>query len=154
MFGANAVRNQLTYRSMQELLLAHVWLAFLLCYLWLRGKRLDQVACLLGAGVFAFSGYLCLQLQHFGLVAAYTWMPLGCIGVDQAVESGSWKPLWNLALASAFAFLGGYPPSWFVFAVRVGVYALFGKRPAWATAGVIAALILSLGLVAVQLLPA
>ena len=69
-------RERLSYQSMQDVLLMHVWLAFLLCYLWLRGKRLRELACVLGAGVFAFSGYLCTQLQHFGLAGGPVPRPL------------------------------------------------------------------------------
>ena len=122
----NPGRERLSYQSMEDLQLAHVWIGFLLCYLWLRGKRLAELACVLGAGVFAFSGYMCTQLQHFGLVAGYIWMPLALWGVDQAVERRSWRPLWKVAAASALAFLAGYPPTWMVFAVAVGVYSLAG----------------------------
>ena len=121
MFLFNLGRERLSYQSMQDLLLAHVWLGFLLCYLWLRGKRLRELPCVLGAGVFAFSGYMCTQLQHFGLVGGYIWIPLALWGVDQAVERRSWRPLWKVAAASALCFLAGYPPTWMVFAMVVGV---------------------------------
>ncbi len=153
MFVFNLGRERLSYQSMQDLLIAHVWLAFLLCYLWLRGKRLAELACVLGAGVFAFSGYMCTQLQHFGLVAGYAWIPLALWGVDQAVERRSWRPLWKVAAASALCFLAGYPPTWMVFAMVVGVYSLAGAWGAKAALGTIAGLVFSLGLCAVQILP-
>ena len=57
---------------------AHVWIAFLLCYIWLRHeKELHTLACVLEPSVFAFSGYMLMQLQHLGLIAGYAWMPLG-----------------------------------------------------------------------------
>src|SRR5215467_517725 len=78
MFAFNLGRPKLSYQALEDLTLAHVWLAFLLCYIWLRREReLHALACALGAGVFAFSGYMLHQLQHFGLVAGYAWMPLG-----------------------------------------------------------------------------
>ena len=153
MFLFNLGRERLSYQSMQDLLIAHVWLGFLLCYLWLRGKRLAELACVLGAGVFAFSGYLCTQLQHFGLVAAYSWIPLALWGVDQAVERRSWRPLWKVAAASALCFLAGYPPTWMVFAMAVGVYSLAGAWRVKASLGTIAALVFSLALCAIQILP-
>src|SRR5882762_8204518 len=59
MFVFNWGRGRLSYQSVEDLLLAHVWLAFLLCYLWLRHQRaLHPLAATLGAGVFAFSGYM------------------------------------------------------------------------------------------------
>lgn len=154
MYAASWGRDVLPFQAVQDLTLAHVWLAFTLCFLWLRAKRLDPMACALGGGVFAYSGYLCTQLQHFGLVAAYAWFPLGLWGIDQAAERRCFKPLWKLALASALAFLAGYPPTWFVFAFVAGVYALAGAWRWRAAAGVIAALLASLALAAVQLLPA
>jgi hypothetical protein len=153
MYAASWGREVLPYQAVQDLTLAHVWLAFTLCFFWLRAKRLDPMACALGAGVFAYSGYLCTQLQHFGLVAAYAWFPLGLWSIDEAVERRSWKPLWKLTLASALAFLAGYPPIWFVFAFVAGVYALAGAWRWRSAAGVGAALLASLALAAVQVLP-
>jgi hypothetical protein len=152
-FVASLGKDRLSYQAMQELSLAHVWLAFILCYLWLRGKRLMEMPCILGAGVFAFSGYMCTQLQHLGLVAGYAWFPLAFWSIDQAVERESWKPLWKLALASAMCFLAGYPPTWAVLAVSAVAYAL-GTSWRWmATAGVFASVAASMGIAAVQLLP-
>ena len=157
MFLGDRGRERLSYQAMEDLQLAHVWVGFFLCYLWLRGKRLAELACVMGALVFAFSGYMCYQLQHFGLVAAYSWIPLALWGVDQAVELRSWRPLWKVAAASALAFLAGYPPTWVVFAMVVGVYAVAsewrGKASLGTIGGTIAALVFSMLLCAVQLLP-
>jgi hypothetical protein len=125
MFAANWSHTRLSYQSLQVLTLAHVWLAFFLCYLWLRGKRLCDVACVLGAAVFAFSGYMCLQLQHFGLIAGYAWLPLGLMGIDQVVERRQWWPFSKLIAASALCFLAGYPSTWVAFTVCMLAYALF-----------------------------
>lgn len=150
LFAANIGRRTLSYRSFQMLALLHVWLAFLLCYVWLRRKNLAQLASILGAGVFAYSGYMLLQLQHLGLIAGYAWMPLGLWGIDQAIAERRWQPLWKLAAASALCFLGGYPPTWVVFAVCMVGYA--GWR--WKAAlGVALALAASLAVVMVQILP-
>jgi len=154
MFLLSLGRERLSYQAMEDVLLAHVWLGFLLCYLWLRGKRLRELPCVLGAGVFAFSGYMCTQLQHFGLVGGYTWIPLALWGVDQAVERRSWRPLWKVAAASALCFLAGYPPTWMVFAISVGVYSLAGAWRWKAALGTLLSLIFSLLLCAIQLLPA
>jgi hypothetical protein len=153
MFLLNIGRERLSYQAMQDVLIAHVWVGFLLCYLWLRGKRLAPLACILGAGVFTFSGYLCTQLQHFGLVGAYVWLPLALWGVDQAVERQSWRPLWKVVVASALSFLAGYPPTWVMFSVVVGVYSSTGAWRWKAALGTGASLIFSLMLCALQLLP-
>lgn len=153
MFLLSLGRERLSYQAMEDVLLAHVWLGFLLCYLWLRGKRLRELPCVLGAGVFAFSGYMCTQLQHFGLVGGYCWIPLALWGVDQSVEQRSWRPLWKVAAASALCLLAGYPPTWMVFAMVVGVYSVAGAWRWKAAVGTIAALVFSLLVCSVQILP-
>ncbi|MEO5924048.1 MAG: YfhO family protein [Bryobacteraceae bacterium] len=153
MFLATWGRQRLSYQSFEDLDLLHVPLAFTLCFFWLRGRKLQDMAAVLGAAVFAFSGYLCVQLQHFGLTVAYTWMPLCLIGVDRAEQQKSWRPLWMVAVGSAMAFLGGYPPTWLVVAMAVGVYALASPARARVVPGVLAALVFSLALCAVQVLP-
>ncbi len=150
-FAANWGRPALSYQSVEDLVFAHVWVAFLLCYVWLRRKDLAPLACILGAGAYAFSGYMVLQLQHFGLIGAYTWVPLGFLAIDETVETRRWRPLWKLAVASALAFLAGYPPSWFVVAVCFASYAAWRWK---ALAGTVVALGASMLLAMVQLAPA
>ncbi len=106
-FLANAGNARLHHRTLEALVIAHVWLA---CFLWLRGRELTPLACVLGAGVFAYSGYMLLQIQHLGLVCAYAWLPLGFWGIDQAARARHWRPLWKLTLAAAMAVLAGHPP--------------------------------------------
>ena len=153
MFLFSLGRERLSYQAMEDVLIAHVWLGFLLCYFWLRGKRLRELPCVLGAGVFAFSGYVCTQLQHFGLLGGYIWIPLALRGVDQSIEQRSWRPSWKVAAASALCFLAGYPPTWMMFAIVVGVYSFAGAWRWKAAVGTIAALVFSLLICAVQVLP-
>ncbi|MGD0136463.1 MAG: hypothetical protein ABSE57_30850, partial [Bryobacteraceae bacterium] len=153
LFAANIALPHVSWQSLQAFEFAHVWLAFVLCYAWLRGRRLEPLACLFGAGVFAYSGYMLLQLQHEGLIGAYAWFPLGFRGIDQAVESEEWRPFWKLSAASALCFLAGYPPTWVVFAVSMLTYALFSKSSVKATIGTIVSLAASFALSMVQLLP-
>lgn len=145
--------ERLSYLALQELDLIHVAVAFTLCYLWLSRKRMVPLAAVLGAFVYAYSGYLCLQLQHLGLVIAYAWMPLGMLGIDEATGRKSWLPLWKTATASALAFLGGYPPSWVVFAIVAGTYSIMSSERRRTAPGTVAAFVFSLGVCAVQLLP-
>ena len=57
--------DHFNYSTLQAVMFAHVWIGFLLCFYWLRNFRLSVAACIFGGGVFAFSGYSMLQLQHF-----------------------------------------------------------------------------------------
>ncbi|MES2605120.1 MAG: hypothetical protein V4603_09285, partial [Pseudomonadota bacterium] len=146
--------DDLSYLAVQLFNIAHVWLAFVFAWLWLSNKKLDLLPCVIGAMVFAFSGFVCTQLQHFGLVAAYAWFPFGLWGIDQACARMSWTPLWKLSVAVAMTFLAGYPPIWFVYLVVVAAYALFSTRSPKIIAAVLMAGLLSIVLIAVQLLPA
>ncbi len=152
LFAANLGHQQMSFASLEFFLIAHVWLAFVLCYAWLRGRQLQQLACVLGAGIFAFGGYTCLQLQHLGLVAGYAWFPLAFMGVDEAVRDRDWMPLWKVIAASALCLLAGYPPTWFVLIVSLAVYALATWR--WQVIlGTALSLAVSLAVCAIQLLP-
>jgi len=154
LFAANLGRSRLTFQGLEILVFCHVWLAFLLCYVWLRGRRLSPLPVVLGAGVFAYGGYMIVQLQHQGIVSAYAWMPLGLWGLDQAAEGRHWRPLWKTATASAMCFLAGYPSIWLVFSVSVLTYALFGPARWRVTLWAGLALAASMLLASVQLLPA
>ncbi len=154
MFLANWGRERLSYQSLQDLDLLHVPLAFTLCFFWLRKKGLRDMAAALGAMVYACGGYMCVQLQHLGQTVAYAWIPFALLGVDEAAERNSWRPMWKVAVASALAFLGGYPTTWLVMAVVVGVYALASPGRLRTVPATIAALVFSLALCGAQLLPA
>lgn len=155
MFALKWGSAKLPYRALEYLVLAHVWLAFLLSYAWLHDRRkLHWLAAILGAGCYAFGGYMMGQLQHLGFVIGYAWLPLAFLSIDETAEEGDWRSLWKLALASAMCFLGGYPPFWIVFAVCSAAYG-FGRGGglrlgAWTSAALACSLMFS----AVALLPA
>src|SRR5258708_17478580 len=53
LFAAASTLPRLSYQALEDFALAHVWLAFLLCYLWLaREKKLEPLAAALGGAVF------------------------------------------------------------------------------------------------------
>ncbi len=145
--------EHLSYEAFQIFEIAHVWLAFVFAYMWLRGRSLAPLASALGAGAIAYGGYASLQLQHLGLIITLAWFPLGFMAIDQAVDRSDWFPLWKLVLASAMCFLGGYPPAWFVFAIAMGMYTIATTlRPRMIISAALA-LLASLAIAMVQLLP-
>jgi hypothetical protein len=154
MFLASAGSERLSYQAMQFFQFAHVWLAFFLCFLWLRRHVRHPLAAVLGGGVFAFGGYMMLQLQHLGLIVAYAWVPLALLAVDEWDRHRTWRPPWRLVAASAMAFAAGYPPTWVVFASFVLAYAIARRSGVWAVLTTGAALAMSLALMAANLLPA
>jgi hypothetical protein len=150
LFALSAGHSHLSYRSLEEFVFAHIWLGFLLCFCWLRNKRLSDLASILGAGIFAYSGYAMLQLQHQGLLCGYAWLPLGLWGIDDLTEDRNWPGFLKIMTSSAACFLAGYPPTWLVVAIYLGTYALFSGK----AIQTFLALLASLSLAAIQLLPA
>ncbi len=151
MYAASWRRPRIKFKMLEDFVFVHIWLAYVLCYMWLRGRPVSKLAAAIGAGVFAFGGYMVSQCVHVGVVTGLTWMPLGLWGIDQA-ERG-WRPLWKTAVASALCFLAGYPPTWIVFCVTTLVYALAGRGRWRAAAGVGGALGASALLAMAQWLP-
>ena len=153
MFAANWRRAHLSYWTLEVFVLAHIWIAWILCFAWLR-RHLSVFAGACGAAIFAYSGYTLAQLQHLGVIVGSAWIPLGLMGIDEAADAKSWRPLWKVVAASALAFLGGYTPTWFVVVICFVSYAMCrrdGWKQGWRTC---AAIGVSLCLVSIQLLPA
>jgi hypothetical protein len=144
---------RLPFKVFEVFAFLHVWLAFVLCYLWLRG-RTGKMASALGAAAFAYSGYMMYEILHPGVAWGMSWLPLGLWGIDEAADRRDWRPLWKLAVASAMAFLAGYPAAWLVSCAVSVAYALFSRAHVRAAVlsglGIAASLLLA----AVQLLPA
>ena len=147
-------KDRLSYRIFQDSVFLHVWACFVLCWFWFRWKRMHWLAAALGGGVFAFNAYVMHQLQHFGLVAGYAWMPLGFWGIDQMYEQRRLLPAWKLVAASALCFLAGYTPFWVAFCFAMAAYAAARSRPLPVLIRTLGALAVSVGICAVQLLPA
>jgi len=143
---------RIPFKAYEIFTFLHVWFAFLLCYMWLQGRG-GKLAGILGAAAFAFTGDMLWQTAHPGVLGAMTWMPLGFWGVDESVERRDWRPLWKVAAASALSFLAGYPAAWIVNCVIFVVYALGSRRHIRAATGVSVALLASVPLFIVQLLP-
>jgi hypothetical protein len=152
LFALSWPGERLSFKAYEVFTLLHVWLAFLLAWLWLR-RRVAPMPAALGALVFACGGFLIYELLHPGVVCATAWLPLGFLALDQAAERRDWRPLWKLAAASALAFLAGYPSSWLANCIVWGMYALTGRATLRTAIGAAAALAGSAALFAVQLLP-
>jgi hypothetical protein len=153
MYGASWGMRVLPFRALEIMAALHVWLGFLLCYLWLRARGMAKLAGVLGAAVFAYGGYMVSQMVHVGVENGLAWMPLGLWGIDEAADREDWRPLWKTAAASAMCFLAGYPASWLVFSVTCFLYALGSRARGRAAVGVLAAAAASVLLAAAQWLP-
>jgi hypothetical protein len=139
------------------------WAAAGLGMFWfLRALRLGSLASFLGALSFAFAGAMPAQLEHFGLIAGLSWIPLQLLAVLRLTAGGDRRSrlTWLCVLAAAFGMtmLAGEPRSIDDATVIVAVFAAWrivaGGRPArpavlWVAAG----LALGICLGAVQWLP-
>jgi hypothetical protein len=153
LYAATVRSAKLPFKAMEVFTFLHVWLAFLLSYIWLRG-RAGKMASALGGSVFAYSGFMLYQAVHTGVVCAITWIPLGLWGIDEAVERRNWRPLWKVAAASTLSLLAGYPAEWIACCLLTGAYALASREHWRALVGASVAIAASLVLAAIQLLPA
>jgi len=152
LFAVNVFSRHVLFKTLEVWVFLHGWLAFCLCYVWLRGRNRSCVASVFGAMVFALGGYMVSQNTHVGIVTGYCWTPLAWLGIDQAFRASSWRPMWKVVAASALCFLAGYPSSFAAFAIATFVYAAARSwRYGLATLFAVAA---SLAVAAVQLLPA
>src|ERR1022692_1084633 len=152
LLAANAARPHVSHQSMQIFVMLHLWLAFILCYLWLSDRKLTDLASLAGAAIFAYSGFAMQNLQHMGLIGAYAWFPLGLWGVDQVVHTKQYRHFWKVIAGSALCFLAGYPPVWLVFAVCIVSYSVFSRAQLKVAVGTVLSLAASLVLAMIQLL--
>src|SRR5215831_8468091 len=48
MYAVCRRQDHLPFKAVEAFAMAHLWLAFVLGYLWLRGRRLEPLACVLG----------------------------------------------------------------------------------------------------------
>jgi hypothetical protein len=152
-YWKNAKRDGVRFAWIEILLVLHFGIALVLAWMWLRSRFRSELAGVLGGAAFAFSGFPLNETQHLGMVCGYAWYPLGLWGIDDAVERGTWRPLWKTAVASALCFLAGYPTTWIAYCVIVVVYAL-ARSGFFMFAKTSMALLYSILLVMVQLAPA
>lgn len=159
----------------------HVLLAGLFTYAFLRLSLQRRLAALLGAGVFAFGGYLTsyppLQLA---ILESAIWLPLALLGVLLWHRSGCWLYGLLTALAFAMSILAGHPQTYMQVIYTTLAFGLYlawrdrgttpllvwplassrasvkGERARWWRAALIrlaGPLVLALALSAVQLVP-
>ncbi|MBI4889787.1 MAG: hypothetical protein HY821_04120 [Acidobacteria bacterium] len=152
LYVANHKRSGLKFRTLEMLEILHYWLAFVLAWRWLRRHTRGDLPALLGAALFAVSGYAMAESQHLGVICGYAWFPLGLLAIDQAAGTHDYRHLWKLAFALAMCLLAGFPPTWIAFCFTALVYALIVGR--WrAGLAALAAIAFSGCLAAVQLAP-
>lgn len=88
----------------------HLGLAGTFMFLYLRRLGLPVEAAALGAAAFEFNGFFLVRLSAPSYVFTGAWAPLVLLGLHEiALPQGRRRGVWMVALATAFAFLGGHP---------------------------------------------
>ena len=134
--------------------------ALLGMYLFLRRRALLRGAAMLGALLFAFSGFNLLHFVHMQAVATLAHLPWVLLAVDSSLRARTARraAAANLAVSLLVAsmLLIGYPQYVWYALLAAALYALFVKREwrGWGSAvALFAAVILGAGIGAAQLLP-
>jgi hypothetical protein len=146
-------------RALEMEAMAHVLIASLLAYAFLRSEVRRRLAALLGAVVFAYGGYLTsyppLQLA---ILESATWLPLTLLGTKRGMESGRWG--WGLVAVAGLtlSILAGHPQTAvlsFYAALAYALYLAWRMGIPWrrALGRILIAGVLVGGLCAAQLLP-
>jgi len=151
------------YRGFAWAALIHLVLSAFLLYLYVRALALRFAAALVAGTTFAFGGWHMAHLNLPSALYAATWVPLMLLATEKLARRG--HPVWfaMLAIATALAFLAGFPPVAVLAVYLTAGYGLFRLRHAWRQDGrrrgvlfpvtVASAVVLGLALVAWQLLP-
>jgi hypothetical protein len=155
--------------AMVWLRVLHVFLAGLFTYLFLRTLRLDPLAALGGALVFAFGSFMTAQMHHENVVRSAVWLPAVLLCVERSVfrvprSTCVWAAIGAVAFAQAALGLHVQPVLMLVLAAVL--YAVFralvpsGNAPGGTTRNAYAPLIATgaiigggLALAAVQWVP-
>jgi hypothetical protein len=156
---------QVDYGALEWLLIAHYWLASVFCYLFLRDIGLGRLGALAGGVVFAYCGFMVAHFGHLPMVPVATWIPLVLLALRRAhAHAGPAGWAWALVagLFMALSLLAGHVQIFAYGLMAAGLLWLFmhfAREPLtlrgsllWAAKGALA-LVLALGIGAVQLLP-
>lgn len=141
------------FTSLEIFAFLHAWLAFFFGYLWLRERTAHWLPAVTGGMVVGFSGYLLSQMNHLGVACGFAWMPFALWGIEQASRQRDWRPLWKVAAGSALCLFAGYPPTWLAMMIICGLYALALPARVRLLPQVTGALVLSILIGSIQLLP-
>lgn len=154
-----------TAAAMEATLVLHLFAAWIFTFLYARSIGLRGIPAYCSATAFALAGNTVINALWFlPAIGALVWIPLALFGVEKIVSEGRACWVAVLGIAVAMPILAGWLQDWlhlmhavgFYAAVRLGATAL--RRDSRAAAPRVAillalAVVLGLGLAAVQLVP-
>ncbi|MCB9832279.1 MAG: YfhO family protein [Planctomycetes bacterium] len=150
-------------RAVAVISFAHLALAGLFAFLYLRSIKLRPGAALAGGLCWTFSGWMSVHFQNYCLITTMVWLPLALFAIERVLRRRPRWALMILALAIGLMMLAGFPQTavincWFILAYTlVGLIRLAmtdGVEVVLRRGGFLAAFaLLGLCLAAVQLVP-
>ncbi len=85
----------------------HFFLAACGMHFWLKGLRLSENACRLGALLFSLSGFFWWELIHPPILAAFAWLPWWLGALERLSHDWAPKKAFGAGLAFAMIFVSG-----------------------------------------------
>ena len=154
--------QEITYRDMEGLVLAHIWWAGFSTYLLARGIRLNRYAAVLSGVAFMFSDLFILHFGNLNLIGVTAWLPLVLLGVHRYLEGASIRWALGAGLALGIGSLLGHIQMTLFSMMTVGFWAgfwLLTDLSAWrhhwrrAALAVLLPSLIGIGIMAPMLLP-
>lgn len=151
-------------RALEWEVMAHVLLAALGMYAFLRDNRIARTAALFGASAFAYSGYMTgYAMLQTGILETAAWLPLVFLALRRLLRAQRWAP-WACALGAlgAVALTAGHPQTLLFMLYAGAAYGWLHMRQSGSVAGtarrgaaprIAVAAALGIGLAAAQLVP-
>jgi Bacterial membrane protein YfhO len=146
-------------RALEWEVMAHVLLAALGMYAFLRDDRLTRLAAIFGASAFAYSGYMTgYAMLQTGILETAAWLPLFFLALRRLLLVRRWAP-WACALAAlgAVSLTAGHPQTLLFMLYAGAAYGWVHVRQSRSMPGaarrVAVAALLGIGLAAAQLVP-
>ena len=136
--------------------LAHIALAGVFTFAYLRGLELSRGAALTGGLIFQLSGFVMSHLGHTAILRGTVWLPLMLLALQKWHDEQAWRWVCLGAGSLACSCLAGYPQITAYSALTALAYLMFlffqTERDRWRfLIGGLALFVLGAGLASVQL---
>lgn len=144
----------LTERAVDVLEVAHLVLAGLATAAVVRGRRLGGAAAAYAGAFVVLSGAAVSQVQHFGMVETFAWLPVGVLAVDRLAQGVTAARVVALGATVALMITAGFLPmipACAAVLLGVAVARLRGVRAS--LTGAVAGVVLGMAFAAAMLLP-
>lgn len=101
--------GRVPWLAYQWYLVAHVFVAGLGTYLFLREQGLRRAACAVGGTTFSLGAFMTMQMTHAPFMISMSWIPLAVFCLRRAIVTGRCSALAGTCAAISLSFLSGAP---------------------------------------------